>query len=57
LNRGLSLDAGGVFHSAFFALLISSAEAMESMTPIPIIPNALPTAEVSAFSIAEVLLM
>jgi hypothetical protein len=43
--------------AVFSALLISSNEAIESITQIPIIANALPTALVSAFSNALVLLM
>jgi hypothetical protein len=39
------------------AFLISSALAIESITQIPIIAKALPTADVSAFSIAAVLLI
>jgi hypothetical protein len=43
--------------AVFSALLISSSEAIESMTPIHIIANQRQIEDVSAFSSAEVLLI
>jgi hypothetical protein len=64
LNRGFSSEFGDSFWLVLsflslsaHAFFISSADAIESITQIPIIANALHTAEVSAFSIAAVILI
>jgi hypothetical protein len=60
LNRGFPSNTSSLFSfcsSVAHAFFISSALAILSITQIPIIAKALPTADVSAFSIAAVTLI